>query len=735
MFNKLKKGFTLVELIVVLALMGLITTAIVMIMRPTTNAYVDSTNKANEEVSAITLFDYINGELRYSTDVEVKFSDDSSTMPAAKDSCKNFIMLSNEERPQSKKGARGIAMHGLVSDLSGATYCVSPALLDEFDFQFSLNGYMADSTEGDADTSTVKQSLSITADVHPMMATIDSFIINEDKPYTVTETFQFINLQQSAKLNRKIGTLKIEENKENKPVMWIFYQRPNEAESKGTTAGSGGTGIPGSDGSIVEPPKPPAGDDDLNFRRVLKKSVTIHFMPSDLLSEYRLGGVSTTSDASIVGTASQTLSSPFDVIVEFSGLKPKDADDSETVFDESSTFTVYVNGSATGNVNFNLTGLTNIDYTDPRTEIWVKDGIAYESADKVPADAYGCDKTVVVHVLASAATNSRGVKVVSIPNGDFGEPSISNTSEVSARADNDITIHFSRKNQKADVQNIDNSGNAVSLISFESNDTMRDYQEIWVVNGVLYFEGDELPPPYEGFKEWRMIIHLIKDTSSNNQLVINRGSSGDYTDFTIDGNYNLYLNVSEGRDAYVDFTRETQYINLNVTNTSINYDYYASDPNTPREIWIYNGNVYTDIDAYNAAVEKDNQPEPEPEPLPGGGEVTLSANGASVPEFVTDQKTRGVRSIQDLGDGKTRVNLGKDDWNLIDVIFQKVDGKWTMTIESSYFDNRWRVKDGLPSDHSDMMSNVLGSMQKDVPYELSQDLINIFAEDYNLTLE
>ena len=57
MSKKLKKGFTLIELLVVLLLMGIITTAIVMILRPTSNLAVDIDNKADEENNAITLFD------------------------------------------------------------------------------------------------------------------------------------------------------------------------------------------------------------------------------------------------------------------------------------------------------------------------------------------------------------------------------------------------------------------------------------------------------------------------------------------------------------------------------------------------------------------------------------------------------------------------------------------------------------------------------------------------------
>lgn len=138
MSKKLKKGFTLIELLVVLLLMGIITTAIVMILRPTSNLAVDIDNKADEENNAITLFDYVNGKLRYATDVMIVSNDDASVMPSH-GNMKNFILLSNDTRPVSKKGARGYAKSGLTGNpLSNATYCVSSSLLAENDYQFSI---------------------------------------------------------------------------------------------------------------------------------------------------------------------------------------------------------------------------------------------------------------------------------------------------------------------------------------------------------------------------------------------------------------------------------------------------------------------------------------------------------------------------------------------------------------------------------------------------------------------
>lgn len=52
MKRSLKKGFTLVELLVVLMLMGIITTCIVMAIRPVTQLYADINYKYEEENGA-----------------------------------------------------------------------------------------------------------------------------------------------------------------------------------------------------------------------------------------------------------------------------------------------------------------------------------------------------------------------------------------------------------------------------------------------------------------------------------------------------------------------------------------------------------------------------------------------------------------------------------------------------------------------------------------------------------
>ena len=243
MTKKLQKGFTLVELIVVLILMGLITTAIAMVLRPTTKLYVDVKNKTDEEVAAITLFDVLNGELRYATDVFVTSEADDSTLPS--NTLKHFIMLSNGKRPGDHLGAHGYAVHGLTANgLAGATSVGNSAnLLGNTDIKFSIDGYSAE---------TGRESITVGAVMHPM----DNKGIMDSKTYKYSETFKLVNMQNRAQLrkttighvamvnydsaavNEGIESLLANNNNstDGEQAIFIFYQRPDEAPTSISTS-------------------------------------------------------------------------------------------------------------------------------------------------------------------------------------------------------------------------------------------------------------------------------------------------------------------------------------------------------------------------------------------------------------------------------------------------------------------------------------------------------------------
>ena len=72
--NKNRKGFTLVELIVVVTIFGVILGAILNMIKPANNVYHDADATMESNVIGSGLIDYLDDELRYSTNVLVLYN-------------------------------------------------------------------------------------------------------------------------------------------------------------------------------------------------------------------------------------------------------------------------------------------------------------------------------------------------------------------------------------------------------------------------------------------------------------------------------------------------------------------------------------------------------------------------------------------------------------------------------------------------------------------------------------
>ena len=70
--NKNRKGFTLVELIVVVTIFGVILGAILNMIKPANNVYHDADATMESNIIGSGLIDYLDDELRYSTNVLAK---------------------------------------------------------------------------------------------------------------------------------------------------------------------------------------------------------------------------------------------------------------------------------------------------------------------------------------------------------------------------------------------------------------------------------------------------------------------------------------------------------------------------------------------------------------------------------------------------------------------------------------------------------------------------------------
>lgn len=283
MKRKVQKGFTLVELIVVMILMGILMTAVVMILRPSQNTFRNITNKAYEEQTALNISKLLNGSLRYSTGVKVICNDGTTPAAAEINGHKKYIKLINDYRDFSDvdgqayhKGARGNFERGKVNDdgsLTALTSAVTRASFDDYDFQFSIPEY--NSTDAEASMTIAIKAMPMTIGTdEEQQAAADikkpnpAFVPQWEKFFTYSETFEFINIRNKDTINRKTTGISVDPYEAGSPVtdlgdgteyfdprgqkadkskvdntIWIFYTNPQEAETKspGSTGGSGGT--------------------------------------------------------------------------------------------------------------------------------------------------------------------------------------------------------------------------------------------------------------------------------------------------------------------------------------------------------------------------------------------------------------------------------------------------------------------------------------------------------------
>lgn len=566
MSNKLKKGFTLVELVVVLLLMGIITTAIVMVLQPVSNLSVDINNKSSEETGAITLFDYINGELRYATNVSVVSTDDDTAIPSSEvGNNKNFIMLSNKTRPTSKKGARGYTKHGLTSQFNKATACVSDAILDENDFQFRIDGFITDPKS---------ESLSIGVTAHPMKASFTGFSVNEDKPYEYTETFQLVNMQNRDRLstNRTIGALSTTRYDSSKAVIWIFYEKPAESATSGSIGGSG-SGTAG----VGELTTAQAGKKEIDLT-VNTAVLTVHFQMGNDTGKNQYKFFKTGSGDFTVYKSDNTKDDN-----QQQHYASNSGDTVKTVFfDENSELTIKVNNDSET--------IDVISYDDVKngliTEIWLYDWQVHSSAYVPPA---AINKTITVHYIKGMNSITSGMKIKdedgmqdslmingAYYNGDWGYECDNNSSV-------DLPLRFLKEGAAVNVYNRPSD----SYVGTINADSVADGGEVWFFNGVIYYDYNDVPPMPAPILE----IESVSEIDRNNKKF----------SITIKNNGNAVANAWD-LNFNIPFDYNQIYIN-GLNNPNIKDDNHNITIETNRNSWGYAnilpGETYTIEVGYN----------------------------------------------------------------------------------------------------------------------------------------
>lgn len=661
MSKKLKSGFTLVELIVVMALMGVITTAIVFLIRPTMDVFVDSTNKSGEEAAAITLFDFINGELRYSTNVIIESSDSPDDMPSNHGTCKHFIMLTNEKRPDSKKGARGYELHGLVSNPDAATYAGGSGLLDEYDFQFTLSGYSlppapTDSDDDDDSSSpAVKESITVSAEVHPMAVIDGEFKINPDKKYDFGETFQLINMQQKNALkNRTVGSIKATGYDPSKSTMWIFYEKADESIALNDEgAGGSGSNLPG-DKTQTEVPRPGSGGNDFGdeMQDFTDVQYIIHFMASSDPTFYARGKVKTTGDFCKISDGSQeksdSTSNSFDVFVNYIGRKRPSQTMDQAIYGAGSFKIYWVNDSWQ---EIEICTINSKDEMFAKTgtrEIWVKDGMLFGSEEEVPPNPGELNRNITIHCKTSGSSFTTGgyLEMARSNNGfqkgitiDGGNDPYQTVTDTNFTYDHDHTIAFNRASQVVDLTtslNNNKYNGSTSYYSYICSDIPESGLELWFYEGVLY----------SSFDEYSAAVEQSGQTPP---------------------------------EPEPEPQPEPQ-----------------PQPQPEPEP--------------QPQPEPEPQPQPEPEPQPGG-EGSQTMGSVEIPPYTTGGK-RGVTNANYNDDGSVTVHVNdKDGWNDHSFTLRKnTDGTWSYTLND---DNFYCVSELLSTWHTSGETFVLSQEQMD----------------------
>lgn len=634
MSKKLKRGFTLVELIVVMMLMGIITTAVVMVLRPASRLSVDVNNKSDEETGAITLFDYVNGKLRYATDVMVVSNDDPSTMPSH-GNMKNYILLCNDVRAESKKGARGYAKHGLTSQSpSQGVPCVSESILAENDFQFSIDGSIVEPGA---------ESLTVGAIAHPMMATYSNFVIDESKPYRYSETFQLLNMQNRSQLKTTtVGNLSITGYDSSKKCIWIFYEEPTEAKLNGITGG----GTPGSAG-IGTPTKNSKGTKTVNLGESMP-SLIIHFQKGNDSSKNNYKYART-------GNAS---------VYEENGNK---ASNQDQTWAEQTQIIYFEPGSSIKVMDQNghdTFGEWDYDWAknNPNSEVWIYDYEVHNAPYTPPAALGG---SFTVHYIQGTSDKTTGIM---FKNGSSLKDSLAvdsqklneswETAEYTNNSDYDVHVDFYLTGASVNIYNRDAGSNPVLIATIES-DTFVDGSEYWVYNGIW----SDTPPAI--FRK-TLTVHYLESMQGFTEGLRLKDKDGiDGTPTIVNGSFDYegkYDFKNPNSDVVIKFSSSGSSIelyNLSAGNTeTLRYIFIVAD-DTPdeSELWFYNGEIL-------------DQPPVEPDPI----NVIVHTKQGVQPEHDWDDFFKETQLLYEFYDwGGANDNGSKDIINPGD----------TMTVELS----------------------------------------------------
>ena len=194
--KKIQKGFTLVELIVVMAIMGIIMVVIMSIINPTSRIASKVQSMNDEETTAIQVGRAIKKDLCYATKVFVTAADDGEDIPSPQNGPFKYVyeIDNTSVRGQSKKGAKGMISLGqwVSGSISGAAPIVQEPVWGEDEFKITIDNYS---------TATDNYYLNIAFTGCPMVYKGGaSYEPDHEHEYKYSEAITFININNKAKI-------------------------------------------------------------------------------------------------------------------------------------------------------------------------------------------------------------------------------------------------------------------------------------------------------------------------------------------------------------------------------------------------------------------------------------------------------------------------------------------------------------------------------------------------------
>jgi len=186
--KKVSKGFTLVELIVVCALMGIVMAGAMALLNPTSRIANKIKSQNDEESIAIYVARYMSRELTYATKVQIVGADASDPVPAASsDYTAVYVVDNTSTRAASKKGCKGEVIRGQWAGGSITNQFVvgQEVLYGEEDFDIVLSEY----------SESVGQAfMTLDFAAFPMTARNGSYVRDTDRTYRYKESVEFLNI-------------------------------------------------------------------------------------------------------------------------------------------------------------------------------------------------------------------------------------------------------------------------------------------------------------------------------------------------------------------------------------------------------------------------------------------------------------------------------------------------------------------------------------------------------------